>query len=56
MGRRKIQENYSLMRYWLKLIYVTRKGGKLIVVSRLGEPKALPGTSWGKLGVYQTLG
>lgn len=56
MGRRKIQESNYFIRYWLELIYATRKGGNLIVVSRLGKAKVLPGTSWRQLDVYQTLG
>lgn len=38
-GRRKIQDSYSHMRFWLKLIYATRKGGKgkSIIWDKLGK-------------------
>lgn len=55
MGRMKIEETNSFIRYWLKLIYATRKGVNLVAVSRLGKPKVLPGTSRRQLDVYQTL-
>lgn len=59
LDSRNVQESYSLMRYRLKLIKATRKGGKVIADSRLKKVKNIAWTILGQaveslvLGIVQ---